>query len=165
MKKNLILLGIVLFVLSGCGYKLGNMVVGGIKTLALAPVKNSTSKVFIEETAVTNSLIQQFNRDGAVKIVSEDIADAVIAVDVIKYEQSAQSYTDKDVGEYFRILLTANVSVTDRQGKVLFKSLIVGEAKYEADLDPKEAERLKSREAIKDLCTDIVREIVEGGGF
>ena len=148
---------------SGCGYKLGTIPVGGIKTIAIAPVDNQTGKSFIEEAIVTNTLIQQFNKDGSVKVTDEAFADGIIYVTLKDYNQSAQAFTEKDVGEYFRLIITAEILVKDKKGRILHTEAIQGEGKYEVTQDQGEIERISVKEAIKDLCIDTVRSVVEGG--
>lgn len=154
---------ILSLMVSGCGYKLGTIPVGGIKTIAIAPVDNQTGKSFIEEATVTNTLIKQFNRDGTVKVTDESLADATLLVTIKDYTQSAQAFTDNDVGEYFRLIITAHILVKDRKGKVLHTETIQGEGKYSVTQDQGEIERISVKEAIKDLCIDAVRAVVEGG--
>lgn len=149
--------------LSGCGYKLGTIPVGGIKTIAIAAVDNQTGKSFIEEATVTNTVIQQFNKDGTVKVTEEAFADAVILITLTNYNQSAQAFTEKDVGEYFRLIITAEILVKDKKGQTLHTETIQGEGKYSVTQDQGEIERIAVKEAIKDLCIDTVRSVVEGG--
>lgn len=149
--------------LSGCGYKLGTIPVGGIKTIAIAAIDNQTGKSFIEEANVTNTLIQQFNKDGTVKVTDEAFADAVISVTLKDYNQSAQAFTENDVGEYFRLIITADILVKDKKGQILHRETIQGEGKYSVTQDQGEIERIAVKEAIKDLCIDTVRSVIEGG--
>ncbi|EKD28110.1 MAG: hypothetical protein ACD_79C00426G0001 [uncultured bacterium] len=168
MKKNfsssLILSVVFMFCFSGCGYKLGSMTVGGIKTIAILPIENQTGKSFIEESIVTNTIIQQFNKDGTIKVISSDIAEAFATIKLIEYTQNAQAYTAQDVGSHFRVILKADIQVKSAKTKeILFAQQIEGEATYASDLDQSEIERIAVKEAIRDLSIDIVRELIEGG--
>jgi len=162
---NLIfILSFLSIIISGCGYKLGSMTVGGISTLAIVSVENKTDKTFIEEAYVTNVLSQRFNEDGTVKVVNSSIADALLSIKVTKYEQNAQAFSANDVGTDFRVIITAEVTVKRTEdNKVIYHNIIQGESTYESGADQSEIERITVKKAIVDLCIDINRAVLEGG--
>lgn len=162
--NNIFIISVLSILISGCGYKLGSMTVGGISTIAIVSVENETDKTFIEEAYVTNVLSQRFNEDGTVKVVNSSIADALAYIKVTKYEQNAQAFSANDVGTDFRVIITAEVTVKSVEDeKVIYHNIIQGEATYESGVDQSEIERITVKEAIKDLCIDVNRAILEGG--
>jgi len=151
-------------ILSGCGYRLGYMTVGGIKTISIAAINNQTGRSFIEEALVTNSLIEEFNRDSTVRVTAIDLSEAVLTVTLTQYNQRAEVFSAQDVGEQFRLLINAEITVKRKNSDtVLYEGAIQGEAFYNTGLDQSEIERTTTRTAITDLSIDIVRAILEGG--
>jgi hypothetical protein len=164
MKRLILVCMTVALLLCGCGYKLGSMTVGGISTISIQAIENRTGKSFIEESAVANTLVQRFNRDGTIKVVSPELADAFLSVILTDYIQAAQAFSPNDVGTHFRLILIADVEVrrTDSR-ELLSRKRIEGEATYEIGTDQTELERITVKQAITDLSIDIVRSILEGG--
>ena len=164
MKK--ILFGLFLIAmncLGGCGYQLGSMTVGGIRTVALAPVVNQTGKSFIQEADVANSLIREFNKDGTIKVVDPSLAEAILTFKLIGYQQSAQAFTTQDVGTDFRVILTAEISIDKKDGQNLYKRQLQDQAFYSTGMDQNEIERVTVKQAIHKLSVDTVREVIQGG--
>jgi hypothetical protein len=59
----------------------------------------------------------------------------------------------------------ADVLVKKKSGEILYHANVQGQADYSIQLDQTEIERIAVKDAIKDLCIDIVRNVVEGGGW
>jgi len=166
MRVKIIPVTIVLFALfiGGCGYKLGSLTVGGIQTIAIKSVQNHTGKSTIEESFVTNTLIEEFNRDGTVNVVDPSLTDALLSLELTSFNQRAEVFNSSDVGEVFRLVIEARIRVVrSGTGEELYNGTLYGEADYESSADQTEIERTSSQEAIRDLSIDVVRAILEGG--
>lgn len=164
MKKLIFLIFISTFFIQSCGYKIGSMTVGGIKTLSIAPITNETNQSFIDESIVLNKLSQHFTRDGSIKVTGKDIAEAILHVRLTKYIQSAQAYSESDIGTHFRLILTAEINLKNNTtGDIMYSGSVEGEALYEVTIDQSEIERLTLNQAIDDLCLEVVRNLIEGG--
>ena len=154
-----------LWILPGCGYQIGSMTVGGVKTLSIGTVVNKTGKAFIQESTVSNALVEQIHRDGSLKLASSEEADAEIQVTLTGFSQNAESFTQQGITNNLRMHVDADVLVKSKSGQTLYQGHIQGKADYGTQLDQTEIERITVKAAIKDLCIDIVRNVVEGGGW
>lgn len=146
--------------LSGC-YTFRGQIAGDIKTLAIPTFSNESSEFGLSET-VTDQLIRGFQRDGTLRIVSENQADAVLVgtlVDVRDEPYTARSGTEITVDEY-RYSMTCRIELIVRE---------TGEAKwaqsfpawsiypYGGDLASREA---AVTEATNKLVEDLLNKIV-----
>ncbi len=156
---------LALWTMAGCGYKIGSMTVGGVKTIAIGTVLNQTGKAFIQESTVSSTLVEQFHRDGSLKITSPDQAEAEIQVTLVRFTQNAQAFTQQGITQNLRMHLDADVIVKSKSGQTLYQGHVQGQADYGTQLDQTEIERITVKSAIKDLCIDIVQNVVQGGGW
>jgi PBP1b-binding outer membrane lipoprotein LpoB len=165
--KNIFFVTILftLGILGGCGYKVGFMTLGAVKTIAIGTVVNQTNKPFIQDSTVSRTLVEQFHRDGSLKIVSADIADAEIFVTLVGFNQNAQAFSQQGITQNLRMHVDADVLVKKKSGEILYHANVQGQADYNVQLDQTEIERVAVKAAIQDLCIDIVRNVVEGGGW
>ncbi|MBN2143976.1 MAG: hypothetical protein JW774_05055 [Candidatus Aureabacteria bacterium] len=140
------------------------MPVGNIRTIAISQVENKTGKTIIQESSVANALIAAFNRDATVKVADKELSEAQLFMTLTGYHQQAQSFSQNDVGDSFRLVLSAQVIVKRASsGEVLLDKTIQGEATYQDVSDQPEMERIMLNTAVKKLCTDIVRTVIESG--
>ncbi len=151
--------------IGGCSYQIGSMTVGGVKTIAIGAIVNQTGKIFIQNSTVSDTLSQQFRRDGSVKVVPSDVADAEILVTLTGFNQNAQAFTQQGITQNLRMHVDADVLMKNKSGQTLYHGQIQGQADYNVQLDQTEIERITVKAAINDLCKDIVRNIVESGGW
>lgn len=92
--KNLCFFSILFLILSGCGYTLVGQgtLPGHIKTIAIPIFENNTLEEGVEEI-ITQAVIEEFVSGGKVRLVGEEVADAVL-------RGTIRSYTADDIASY-----------------------------------------------------------------
>ncbi len=139
MKK---LFFLILIAFCGCGYTTRGFVYSSNKILVV-PTLNKinitseaqrystyTSYPILIEKRFTNELINRFNIDGHLKVVSTDTDALKLTSEITQYTKEALRYTGtEDVNEQ-RLRLYVNIKLTDPSGKVLKSENIVGETSY-----------------------------------
>lgn len=167
MKRFLVLwVGLALAGLgSGCaGYRLGSMLPPDIKTVYVPTCVNKTSEPQIEIEA-TRALIQDLQRDGSLRVVNQDQADAKLEVVLVNYTIEPVSYRSdsRTSAREYRIVLRAKILMTRRSnGSVVVEHPDVrGEYVFPVlgDLSSSKLRGLPS--AAEDLAHNIVEKVVE----
>jgi hypothetical protein len=149
---------------AGCvGYRLGTTLPPGIASIYIPTFENNTDEPRLE-TETTRAAIQEFQRDGTLKIAGERDADARLDVVLLKFEllplryEKDQSRTTRE----YRMLIRAKVTVTRTDnGEVLAERTVVGDEEFDffGDLATSKIQNLP--EAAEDLAHRIVELIVE----
>jgi outer membrane lipopolysaccharide assembly protein LptE/RlpB len=102
-----------LLLVSGCTYSFRGQVAGDIKSIAIPTFENETAEFGIAET-ITDELVRGFQKDGVLRVTSEDQADALLIGRVLRVDD--QPYTaraDQTVEEY-RFTMTCEVELFDK---------------------------------------------------
>lgn len=174
MKKNNGISGIglsciiALLVTSGCqGYKLGGTPPPGITSITIPVFINDTREPGLEST-LTSAAIQEFQKDGSLRVVSRDQASCIMEVTVRKYDLEPLRYRkDQAVtAQEFRLNITADVIVRRLPGKEIIVNSpgIVGFSTFTALSDLPSARRAALPKAAADLGQRLVKCIVEYWG-
>lgn len=156
---ELFLLSAVLMICTSCTYSFRGQVAGDIKSIAIPTFDNETAEFGMGET-ITEELIRGFQRDGVLKITSDDQADAVLLGRVLRVED--QPYTaraDQTVEEY-RFALTCEIEmVNNRTKETAWKQTYPAWAiyPYTGSLDTRDQ---AVREAVGKLREDLLNRIV-----
>jgi hypothetical protein len=79
-----------------------------LKTISVQPVENQTIKPGLD-VSMTNLLVQDFERDGSLRITDLSRADVVLRCRVTNYEKSPQTYSGNQEVTTWRIGLEAKV--------------------------------------------------------
>lgn len=153
------------FALSGCaGYRLGSMLPPDIKTICLPTFINQTTEPQIEIQA-TRSAMEEIQRDGSLKIVDENRADAVLQVRLTDYRITPLVYeaTRKTAATEYRLTLYAAIVLTRRSdNKVIVENpRCYGEATFPVIGDMTSSKRIGLPKAAADLAHDIVQKVTE----
>ena len=167
MKQWLILvLGLALAGVNfGCaGYRLGSMLPPDIKTVYVPTIVNKSSEPQVESD-ITQALIQDIQRDGSLRVVSEDQADTVLVVTLRNYTLEPVAYrTDQRTSaREYRIVLNASMLMTRRgSGAVVVESPSVrGEFVFPVAGDLSSSKLRGLPPAAEDLAHNIVEKMVE----
>lgn len=164
--KNYRLSLLILFsalLITGCGYHLGVKPVGGIKSVFVAPIKNDTGHAFINESEAASLVLREFQKDGAIRTASEDLADATLYITLTEYNQRAEVFDSQDVGRRFRMAIRAKAVLNRNPSQEeIYQGTFEGLTEYATDLDQFQIERQASTRAISDLGVKIVRAVMEG---
>jgi outer membrane lipopolysaccharide assembly protein LptE/RlpB len=151
--------------LSGCaGYRLGSMLPPDIKTVHVPTFINQTLEPQIEMEA-TRSALSEFQRDGSLKLTSEDAADAILQVKLTDYRLTPLQYdnTRLTAATEYRITLYASITLTRRSDhKVIVEHpRCYGESTFPMVGDLSSSKRVGLPKAAKDLAHDIVQKVTE----
>ncbi|MEI8352359.1 MAG: LptE family protein [bacterium] len=171
MKRNNGLAGIcfaclaALLMTTGCsGYKLGGTPPPGITSITIPVFINEAREPGLE-ALLTSAAIQEFQKDGSLRIVSREQASCIMEVTIRKYDLEPLRYRkDQAVtAREYRLNLTVDVIVRKLPGKeVLVNSPgIVGFTTFTALSDLPSARRAALPKAAADLGQRLVKCIVE----
>ncbi|MBN1558455.1 MAG: hypothetical protein JW951_09965 [Lentisphaerae bacterium] len=168
MKNNLFcafcLLAAAVYLGSGCvGYQLGSTLPPGIQSVYIATFVNETGEPRVEIEA-TRAAIQEFQKDGTLRVTGKNAADTLLTVTLVEYELQPLRYEEarRRTTEEYRLLLTADI-VFERAatGEVLVSRRVRGETDFQFGGDLSSAKRANLPAASRDLAHDIVEAVTE----
>jgi hypothetical protein len=104
----------VLAGLVGCAYSFqSSNLPGHIRSVAIVNLANSTLEPGIEQEA-TAAIVDQFIKDGRLKLAPEGQADARLSGSLVKYENRVYNYgADRNPRDYI-VVVTADVEMKDQ---------------------------------------------------
>ncbi len=150
---------------SGCiGYKLGNNLPPGVHSVAVPVFMNETGEPGLE-TLTTSAAIQEFQKDGSLKVSDRATADTVVEVTLKKYTLTPLRYRSErtTTAKEYRLTLVADVVWKKLPGQEVLarNSKVEGYKDFEALADLPSARRDALPDAAADLAHRIVRTVVE----
>ena len=89
------LLFLPLLFCTSCGYRMGSMMHPQIKSIAIAPVKNSSREV-LASVVMRKLLAERFMFDGSLKLTTMDKADCIVYCQINSVSQSAVAWDEDD---------------------------------------------------------------------
>jgi len=151
--------------LPGCaGYRLGSMLPPDIKLVHVPTFINKTSEPQLE-IATTRFALQEFQKDGSLKLSSAEEADAVLVVKLTDYKLAPLQYDSNrpTAALVYRITLYASIVMTrKRDGKVIAENpRCFGEGTFPVVGDLSSSKLTGLPLAAKDLAHDIVQKVTE----
>ncbi len=151
--------------LTGCaGYQLGSMLPDDIKTVAVPTFINKTKEPLLEVDC-TQAAIEEFQRDGSLKVVSEDQADAVLEVVLIEFTQAPLAYekTRRTAAQEYRMTIYAGMVLKRKSDGSIISQYprVRGEAAFELIGDLSSSKLRVLPVAAEDLAHQIVERVVE----
>jgi hypothetical protein len=165
MKPALILAVAVL--LTGCGYKLGEIrptPMRSVRTLAVPTFKNKTFEPRLE-VLFADTLVKRMQQDGTYELVGDDKADAILYCTIDKVERRALRSVQNNVlaTSEFGLRVFVTYEVQDRvTGAILIKSSAQGNTTFFSGNDLQTIERQAFSNAASDLANNIMAEVSEG---
>ena len=149
----------------GCaGYRVGSMLPPNIKTVYVPTFENQTDEPLIQ-AQVTSAVISQIQRDGSLKVVPLDQADAILKVSLNRFILTPVGYdkTTRSRPNEYRIVLSASYVMTSaKTGKVISEhARVEGESLAPVLGDLSTSKRAALPEASRTLAIDIVNKLVE----
>jgi hypothetical protein len=106
-------LGLVLL-LAGCAYSFsGSGLPAHIKTIAIPNAENKTLEPTLSQE-VTAGVIDQFIKDGRLKLASENQAACMLSVRIDKYENKVNNYGPDNTPKDYIVVLTVAVVLRDQ---------------------------------------------------
>lgn len=160
----------VLLLVSGCGYTRKAAIPQDIKSIYVRTVVN---KIPVEEIyayhpgmemGITKAIVRRFNKDGNLQVVaSEDKADAVLQIDLMRFQQEGLRFSNLERVEEFRLFIVLAMQlINTRTKEVIFEEPnFSGDAEYfVTDVRSLGREEAVNR-AIDRLAKNVVDRIVE----
>ena len=147
------------FTVIGCTYSFRGQVAGDIKSVAIPTFENETAEFGIAET-ITEELIRGFQRDGVLKITSEDQADAVLLGRVLRVEDQPNTARADQTVEESRFTMTCEIElINTRTNQAEWKQTYPSWSiyPYTGSLENRET---AVREAVGKLKEDLLNRIV-----
>ena len=89
------LLFLPLLFCTSCGYRMGSMMHPQIKSIAIAPVKNSSREV-LASVVMRKLLAERFMFDGSLKLTTMDKADCIVYCQINSVSQKAVAWDEDD---------------------------------------------------------------------
>src|SRR5262245_26760869 len=138
LRIQTLLLAIFLLI-SGCGYTRKASIPQDIKSIYVRTVLN---KIPVEEIyayhpglemGITKAIVRRFNKDGNLRIAaSEDKADAVLKIDLLRFQQEGLRFSNLEQVEEFRLFIVLAIQlVNTRTKEVIFdEPNFSGDAEY-----------------------------------
>lgn len=154
----------LLLLTPGCaGYRLGSTLPPDIRSVHVPTFINRSGEPQVEGEA-TRAAIQEFQRDGTLKVVDREQADTIVAVTLTGYRLDPVLFArdnTKTPTEY-RIRLTAEMTMTRaKTGAVLAQQKVTGETTFSAEGGLTAARLQAQPEAFRDLAHNVVERVVE----
>ena len=118
MKKLAFLAAVIaVFLTTGCGYKVGNLMHPQVKSIAIAPVSNDTM-LYNAAALMRGALAECFQSDGSLKLTSEGTADCILYARVTKavfhqisWENNANDDDDEFLPDQWQVTVTAKIMI------------------------------------------------------
>ncbi|MGK0177207.1 MAG: hypothetical protein ACJAT5_000388 [Lentimonas sp.] len=168
--RALALITVLAGILSACkSYHLGSPAEIPFKSIYVAPVLNH-SYAPQAQAIISAMLRENFTRDTRIKLVAEkENADAVLLVDLTKYERSdsARNRQDTGVADSFDVQIKADVSLLDQEtGTYLFTNRSIQATTNAYTSNPYQddtivAYQLSERQAMEQLARELARKITD----
>ena len=161
--------------LNACGYTTQSLLSQNAKTIYIAPVKNAvdiSSEVTDKnpfrpyrpglEVDLTNAIINRFIFDGNLKIASQDKADLRVEASVVDYRRDALRYTEGDDVQEYRLSVTVEVQVIQKENsKALWSERVTGDTSYFLSGSRAKTEDEAAAVAVEDLARRVVEKTIE----
>lgn len=170
MKKILIL---VFILLCGCGYTTRGFVYSSNK-IFISPAVNkisitsedrrySTFTVYpvLLEQRLTNKIINKFNIDGHLKVVSKEEGALKLNSEITEYTKEVMRYSDSESVKEQRLRLHVKMKLLNQDGSVIKEREIVGETSFFLTGPSSISEATAQENLIDDTSRRILEVVVE----
>ena len=165
MKLSTVVFASLLLTSGGCvGYNLGSSLPPGVTSINIPVFINNANEPGLE-TIVTGATIQEFQRDGSLKVLPKEQANSILEVTIRKYELEPLRYRQDatTTAKEYRLTLTADVILRKLPSKeiVVNSTGVIGFSTFTALSDLPSARRTALPKAASDLGQRIVKCVVE----
>jgi len=165
MKKYVALLSLLVVASGGCGYRLGSLLPPDLRSIAVPNFKNYTHEPGIE-IQVTNGVIERFQVDGTLDVVSQEEADLLLIGEIIDYKREGLRFSSRtDLTTEFRVTIAVRLTCKNlKTGEIMWVAeRVEGEAAFPPGNVGPEAERAAIPRVVEDLAEDVVSKVVDAG--
>ncbi|CAN5513307.1 hypothetical protein BH09VER1_BH09VER1_45140 [soil metagenome] len=158
---------LIVVLLSGCGYKLGEIrptPMRSVRTLAVPTFKNKTYQPRVE-VLMADTLIKAIQQDGTYTVTSDNTADAIVNCTLTNIDRRSVRSVQNNVlatAEY-ELLLRITYQVTERTtGIVLMNGTVVGRSNFFAAIDLQTSEAQAIPIAAQNAAEQLTSTLSEG---
>jgi len=146
--------------LAGCGYSFRGNLPDHIKTVAVPVFTNRTSEPAVE-SSLTSAVIEAYARNGRLRVVKPEEADAILDGEVVGYSVQSIAFDNQANVRQYRLLVTMNLKLRDvRRNAVLFEQQGLRE-KSDFQVQGAVSQTIGAEEgAVRAAATEIARSIV-----
>jgi len=162
--------------IGGCGYTTRGYIYPDPKKIYIQPFTNKID-ITIEtsehrrlityysflETKITQAVIENFIRDGNLRIAKQGEADYILEGELVDFRRDVLRYTENNIPKEYRLSLVVNLSLwTKNKEKVLWQEKdFFGDTTYFVTGSLAKSEFLAIEDAVEDLARRIVGRTVE----
>jgi hypothetical protein len=160
---RILLIALAAGLASGCAWYSTSAGGGsGFRSVAVPLLENESLEPEIHQ-ALTDSLIEAFVANGALKVVDEDLADVVLRGTVVEVREEPFTYGDQ--ADQFRITLWVKISSYDSRSKEILweERRLRGFGIFSATAERSTARAAGLSEAVRMLTEDILDRTQVGG--
>ena len=101
----------LILMLSGCGvYTFNPRGKSTISTIAVEPFENQTPQYGLADQ-MTETVIDAFIADGSMKVVASDVAEAILAGTLTRYERLVQEFDESDRVAQYKVQIEFDVAL------------------------------------------------------
>ena len=162
--KSLLILPLLLLFAPGCaGYRVGSQLPRDIQTLFVHVPQNNTEEPLLEND-VANAFLAQIQRDGSLRITTEDQADALAYIEITGFRTEALAFNpaNRSQATEYRLFIDANITLTRANGTLLVQSgTLSGREIFLLAGDLTSSRRTALRPAADDLGRRLVAAVTE----
>lgn len=97
-------------VMAGCAYTFNPKATAPFKTIAVEPFENRTAEYGLADR-LNNIVVDAFIKDGSMRIVPADKAEAILRGTFLRYERLVVQFDTTDQVERYKVVLECEVSV------------------------------------------------------
>jgi len=167
--RNWILLLTLTSIISGCGYTQQTVLPRNIKTIHIDTIKNKipVGEVYAYhpglEVDIRNAIVRRLQKDGNLKVVDREAADAILEADLIRFHQEGLRFTSLESVEEYRLYIILSMRLIDgKKGDEIFSEPeFSGDSEYFVSDVRSIAREEAARQAIDQLAVNVVDRIVE----
>jgi outer membrane lipopolysaccharide assembly protein LptE/RlpB len=167
MKTPLAAILAAALMLTGCGYKLGEIrptPMRSVRNLSVPTFKNNTYESRIE-VMFADTLVKRLQQDGSFNLVNSEQADAILNCTITEINRSALRSVQNDVLATSEFGLTVRVRydvVDQKTGATLMSGVAIGKTSFFSGNDLQTIERQALSNAAADLANNLATQITEG---
>ncbi len=109
-----------------------------LTTIAVEPFENLTGQYGLEDL-MTEAVIDAFIADGTIKVVSADVAQAVLLGTLTRYERLVQEFNELDQVAQYKVRVGVDITLSDPESRdEIWTVQLTLDGIYEADTETEE---------------------------
>jgi outer membrane lipopolysaccharide assembly protein LptE/RlpB len=153
-------LALLVLGLAGCGYSFRGTLPDHIKTVAVPVFTNRTAEPAVE-TFLTSAVIEAYAKNGRLRVVKPEDADAILDGEVVGYSVQSIAFDNQANVRQYRLVVTMNIRLRDvRRSSILFEQQSLRE-KADFQVLGAVSQTIGAEEgAVRSAATEIARSIV-----